>query len=50
MDAAVLRQAPLFSQLDDEAAEALTASMTESRLRRGQVEVVDLAGLRLKDR
>jgi len=36
VDAAVLRQAPLFSQLDDEAAEALTASMTESRLRRGQ--------------
>ncbi|HEY0472363.1 MAG TPA: Crp/Fnr family transcriptional regulator [Kribbella sp.] len=37
MDAAVLRQAPLFSQLDDEAADALAASMTESRLRRGQV-------------
>ncbi|MDX6236141.1 MAG: family transcriptional regulator, cyclic receptor protein, partial [Kribbellaceae bacterium] len=37
MDAAVLRQAPLFSQLDDEAADALAASMTENRLRRGQV-------------
>jgi CRP/FNR family cyclic AMP-dependent transcriptional regulator len=37
VDAAVLRQAPLFSQLDDEAADALAASMTESRLRRGQV-------------
>ena len=37
MDAAVLRQAPLFSQLDDDAAEALASSMTESRLRRGQV-------------
>jgi CRP-like cAMP-binding protein len=37
VDAAVLRQAPLFSQLDDDAAEALASSMTESRLRRGQV-------------
>ena len=37
VDAAVLRQAPLFSQLDDEAADALAASMSESRLRRGQV-------------
>lgn len=37
MDAAVLRQAPLFSALDDEAADALAAAMSESRLRRGQV-------------
>ncbi len=33
----VLRQAPLFNALDDEAAAALRASMTESRLRRGEV-------------
>jgi CRP-like cAMP-binding protein len=33
----VLRQAPLFSGLDDEAAEALSASMSENRLRRGDV-------------
>jgi len=32
----VLRQAPLFSGLDDEAAEALSASMVESRLARGE--------------
>jgi CRP-like cAMP-binding protein len=33
----VLRQAPLFSALDDEAAAALRASMAETRLRRGDV-------------
>jgi CRP/FNR family cyclic AMP-dependent transcriptional regulator len=33
----VLRQAPLFNALDDEAAEALGASMAENRLRRGEV-------------
>jgi CRP/FNR family cyclic AMP-dependent transcriptional regulator len=33
----VLRQAPLFSGLDDEAAQALSASMTETRIRRGEV-------------
>ena len=37
MDNDVLRQAPLFSHLDDEAATALRSSMTESRLRRGEV-------------
>ena len=37
MDNDVLRQAPLFSALDDEAATALRASMTESKLRRGEV-------------
>ena len=37
MDNDVLRQAPLFSALDDEAASALRTSMTESRLRRGDV-------------
>ena len=37
MDNDVLRQAPLFSALDDEAASALRASMTDSRLRRGDV-------------
>ena len=37
MDNDVLRQAPLFSALDDEAATALRASMAESRLRRGEV-------------
>lgn len=33
----VLRQAPLFSALDDEAASALRSSMGENRLRRGEV-------------
>ncbi len=37
MDANVLRQAPLFSALDDEAADALSAAMSETKLRRGQV-------------
>ncbi|MGA8847139.1 MAG: Crp/Fnr family transcriptional regulator, partial [Nocardioides sp.] len=37
MDNDVLRQAPLFSALDDEAATALRASMSETRLRRGDV-------------
>ena len=37
MNTEVLRQAPLFSGLDDEAAEALSASMLENRLRRGEV-------------
>ncbi len=37
MNTQVLRQAPLFSGLDDEAAEALGASMVESRLGRGEV-------------
>lgn len=37
MDNDVLRQAPLFSALDDEAATALSASMAETRLRRGDV-------------
>ncbi len=37
MDNDVLRQAPLFSALDDEAASALRASMGEARLRRGEV-------------
>ena len=37
MDNDVLRQAPLFSALDDEAAAALRASMAENRLRRGEV-------------
>ena len=37
MDNDVLRQAPLFSALDDEAASALRASMSENRLRRGDV-------------
>ena len=37
MNTDVLRQAPLFSGLDDEAAEALSASMTETRIRRGDV-------------
>ncbi len=35
MDNDVLRQAPLFSSLDDEAATALGSSMTETKLRRG---------------
>jgi len=37
VDNDVLRQAPLFSALDDEAASALGASMDETRLRRGDV-------------
>ena len=37
MDNDVLRQAPLFSALDDEAASALRGSMSENRLRRGDV-------------
>ena len=37
MDNDVLRQAPLFSALDDEAATALSASMAETRLHRGDV-------------
>ncbi|MEQ4523614.1 Crp/Fnr family transcriptional regulator, partial [Nocardioides kribbensis] len=37
MDNDVLRQAPLFSALDDEAASALRASMTEGRMRRSEV-------------
>ncbi|WP_181312006.1 Crp/Fnr family transcriptional regulator [Nocardioides campestrisoli] len=37
MDNDVLRQAPLFSSLDDEAAGALRNSMAETRLRRGEV-------------
>ena len=37
MDNDVLRQAPLFSALDDEAATALRSSMSEARLRRGDV-------------
>ena len=37
MDNDVLRQAPLFSALDDEAATALRASMGETKLRRGEV-------------
>ncbi len=37
MDNDVLRQAPLFSALDDEAASALRSSMSETRLRRGEV-------------
>jgi CRP/FNR family cyclic AMP-dependent transcriptional regulator len=35
--AQVLRQAPLFTGLDDEAAQALSAAMVENRLRRGEV-------------
>ncbi|MGI8953226.1 MAG: Crp/Fnr family transcriptional regulator [Nocardioidaceae bacterium] len=37
MDNDVLRQAPLFSGLDDEAAESLGSSMSSSQLRRGDV-------------
>ena len=37
MDNDVLRQAPLFSALDDEAASALRTSMAEASLRRGEV-------------
>jgi CRP/FNR family transcriptional regulator, cyclic AMP receptor protein len=33
----VLREAPLFAGLDDEAAEALSAAMVENRLARGEV-------------
>ena len=36
MNLQVLRQAPLFRGLDDEAAEALSSSMSQERLRRGQ--------------
>ncbi len=37
MNTEMLREAPLFSGLDDEAAEALSASMTETKVRRGDV-------------
>ncbi|MPZ95378.1 MAG: cyclic nucleotide-binding domain-containing protein [Propionibacteriales bacterium] len=37
MENDVLRQAPLFNGLDDEAATALKASMKQSRVRRGEV-------------
>src|SRR3954466_15972307 len=37
VDNEVLRQAPLFSALDDEAATALRDSMSETKLRRGDV-------------
>lgn len=37
MDTEVLRQAPLFTALDDEAVDALSSTMTEQRLRRGDV-------------
>ena len=37
MDNDVLRQAPLFSSLDDEAVAALGASMGETKVRRGEV-------------
>jgi CRP/FNR family transcriptional regulator, cyclic AMP receptor protein len=37
VDNDVLRQAPLFSALDDEAASALRASMTQTKIRRGEV-------------
>lgn len=37
MDIDVLRQAPLFSALDDEAIESLVSSLAETRLRRGEV-------------
>ncbi|WP_204163498.1 cyclic nucleotide-binding domain-containing protein [Nocardioides gilvus] len=37
VDNDVLRQAPLFSALDDEAATALSNSMAESKIRRGDV-------------
>ncbi|MEP6525777.1 MAG: Crp/Fnr family transcriptional regulator [Nocardioidaceae bacterium] len=37
MDNDVLREAPLFRELDDEAAAALRGSLTETRLRRGEV-------------
>src|SRR5215467_139257 len=37
VDLDVLRQAPLFSALDDESMTALHASMSETKLRRGDV-------------
>jgi CRP/FNR family cyclic AMP-dependent transcriptional regulator len=37
VDNDVLREAPLFRELDNEAAAALRASLTETRLRRGEV-------------
>jgi CRP/FNR family cyclic AMP-dependent transcriptional regulator len=37
VDNEVLREAPLFRELDDEAAAALRSSLTETRLRRGEV-------------
>ncbi len=37
MDTAVLRQAPLFSVVDDDSFNAVTPSLTESQLRRGEV-------------
>jgi CRP/FNR family transcriptional regulator, cyclic AMP receptor protein len=37
VDNDVLRQAPLFSALDDEAASALRASMSQTKIRRGEV-------------
>ncbi len=37
MNTEVLREAPLFSGLDDEAAQALSAMMVESHLPRGEV-------------
>ena len=37
MDTDVLRQAPLFTGLDDEAAAALSSSMVEYEMRRGEV-------------
>ena len=37
MDSDGLRNAPLFRGLDDEAAQALSGTMTETRLRRGEV-------------
>ncbi|WP_300680881.1 Crp/Fnr family transcriptional regulator [Nocardioides sp.] len=37
VDNDVLRQAPLFSALDDEAATALLSSLVETKLRRGEV-------------
>ena len=37
MNTEMLREAPLFSGLDDEAAEALSASMNETKVRRGDV-------------
>ncbi len=37
MENDALRRAPLFSALDDEAASALRASMSQTRVRRGQV-------------
>jgi CRP/FNR family transcriptional regulator, cyclic AMP receptor protein len=37
VDNEVLRQAPLFSALDDEAATALRGSLSDTSLRRGDV-------------